>query len=49
VLHAQTHALAFYTKHGFAAEGPEFLEANIPHRVMSINLQVQAKESPRGR
>lgn len=33
-LHAQTHALAFYARHGFAAVGGEFLEAGIPHREM---------------
>lgn len=33
-LHAQTHALAFYERTGFAAEGPEFDEAGIPHRLM---------------
>jgi predicted GNAT family N-acyltransferase len=33
-LHAQTHAIAFYERHGFTAHGPEFLDANIPHREM---------------
>jgi predicted GNAT family N-acyltransferase len=33
-LHAQTHAIPFYEKHGFAAVGNEFLEAGIPHRRM---------------
>ena len=37
-LHAQTHAIGFYARHGFAAEGPEFLEADIPHRMMSLIL-----------
>ena len=34
VLHAQTHAMRFYEKLGFAAEGAEFMEAGIPHYVM---------------
>ncbi|MFZ9239158.1 MAG: GNAT family N-acetyltransferase, partial [Burkholderiaceae bacterium] len=38
VLHAQTHALAFYTKHGFQIEGDEFLEAGIPHYRMRLKL-----------
>ena len=38
VLHAQTHALAFYTNHGFQIEGDEFLEAGIPHYRMRLKL-----------
>lgn len=38
VLHAQTHALGFYTRHGFTAEGDVFEEANIPHVVMRREL-----------
>jgi predicted GNAT family N-acyltransferase len=34
VLNAQTHALAFYERHGFVAYGPEFDDAGIPHRAM---------------
>lgn len=30
-LHAQTHAVDFYARHGFEAEGEEFMEAGIPH------------------
>jgi predicted GNAT family N-acyltransferase len=37
-LHAQVHALPFYEKHGFSARGPQFLEADIPHRVMTIEF-----------
>ncbi|MER5211450.1 GNAT family N-acetyltransferase [Streptomyces sp. NPDC002838] len=33
-LHAQTHALGFYERLGYAAYGPEYLEAGIPHRAM---------------
>ncbi len=38
VLHAQVHALGFYAKHGFVAEGEEFMEAEIPHRCMRLML-----------
>jgi len=37
-LHAQRHALGFYTRFGFAAEGPEFDEAGIPHRHMILTI-----------
>ncbi|MCX5133709.1 GNAT family N-acetyltransferase [Streptomyces sp. NBC_00340] len=33
-LHAQTHALGFYERLGYAAYGPEFPDAGIPHRAM---------------
>lgn len=33
-LHAQTHASGFYRRFGFVEEGPEFMEAGIPHRTM---------------
>lgn len=33
-LGAQTHALGFYARLGFVAEGPEFPDAGIPHRMM---------------
>ncbi|MDQ8031654.1 GNAT family N-acetyltransferase [Bordetella genomosp. 1] len=35
VLHAQSHAKGFYEAHGFQAEGDEFVEAGIPHVVMT--------------
>jgi len=38
-LHSQTHALGFYAKHGFVAHGPEFMEADIPHREMELELK----------
>jgi len=38
LLSAQTHALGFYEKAGFVAEGPIYEEAGIPHRAMSLNL-----------
>jgi predicted GNAT family N-acyltransferase len=34
-LHAQTHALEFYRKRGFIAQGGEFMEAGIPHFLMT--------------
>ena len=37
-LHAQVHALGFYGKAGFVAEGPVFDDAGIPHRTMSCKL-----------
>jgi predicted GNAT family N-acyltransferase len=33
-LHAQTQAGGFYRRFGFVEEGPEFMEAGIPHRTM---------------
>lgn len=33
-LHAQVQVIPFYEKFGFAAEGDEFIEADIRHRVM---------------
>lgn len=34
LLSAQTHALAFYRRHGFIAEGEVYEEAGIPHQAM---------------
>jgi predicted GNAT family N-acyltransferase len=34
MLNAQTHALRFYERHGFAAVGDEYDDAGIPHRAM---------------
>ncbi len=33
-LESQVYAITFYEKLGFKAEGPEFLDCNIPHRIM---------------
>lgn len=33
-LHAQTQAMPFYARFGFAPVGAEFMEAGIPHRTM---------------
>jgi predicted GNAT family N-acyltransferase len=38
-LHAQTHALAFYRKHGYMPLGDEFMEAGIPHYEMRLALK----------
>jgi predicted GNAT family N-acyltransferase len=37
-LESQTHALGFYERLGFVAEGPEFMDAGIPHRGMRLHL-----------
>jgi len=36
-LNAQTHALGFYERHGFVAEGDVFMDAGIPHRRMTLS------------
>jgi predicted GNAT family N-acyltransferase len=38
VLDAQTHAIGFYARHGFVAEGEAFLDAGIEHRRMRRTL-----------
>ncbi|MDD5249473.1 MAG: GNAT family N-acetyltransferase [Rhodocyclaceae bacterium] len=37
-LHAQTAAADFYTRFGFKPEGEPFMEAGIPHIVMTLRL-----------
>jgi ElaA protein len=37
-LGAQTHAIGFYERLGFAAVGPEYQDAGIPHRDMILPL-----------
>ncbi|MFJ6213980.1 GNAT family N-acetyltransferase [Streptomyces sp. NPDC092296] len=37
-LHAQVHAIGFYQRLGYAAHGPEYLDAGIPHRTMTRPL-----------
>jgi predicted GNAT family N-acyltransferase len=37
-LESQTHAIGFYERLGFVAEGPEFMDAGIPHRLMRLVL-----------
>ena len=38
-LHSQVHALSFYTRFGFKAYGEEFMDADIPHRAMKLELK----------
>ena len=38
ILEAQTRAMPFYVRHGFAAAGDEYLEAGIPHQTMTRTL-----------
>jgi predicted GNAT family N-acyltransferase len=38
VLNAQTHALGFYQRHGFAADGEVFVDAGIDHQCMRRTL-----------
>lgn len=45
-MHAQSHAIAFYERFGFAAYGEEFFECDIAHRNMRRTLSVAA---PRAR
>lgn len=39
MLHAQIHAEAFYSRFGFERDGPEFMEAGIPHILMWRSLR----------
>jgi predicted GNAT family N-acyltransferase len=38
-LGAQTHALGFYARFGFIAEGAEYDDAGMPHRTMRLALK----------
>lgn len=38
VLHAQTHAVDFYARHGFVLHGEAFMEAGIAHRMMTLAI-----------
>jgi predicted GNAT family N-acyltransferase len=38
VLNAQVRVVPFYERLGYTVDGPEFLEAGIPHRAMSKRL-----------
>jgi predicted GNAT family N-acyltransferase len=37
-LNAQSYAIPFYAKAGFIVDGEEFMEAGIPHRLMTLEL-----------
>lgn len=39
VLNAQTYAIGFYAKSGFAVAGDEYVEAGIPHIAMARDLR----------
>lgn len=41
MLSAQTHALAFYARHGFVSEGPVYDEVGIPHQAMRRTIEPQ--------
>lgn len=47
-LHAQVQVVEFYGRLGFVAEGPEFEEAGIAHRLMRLQLPA-ARSEPRER
>ena len=38
VLSAQTHAIAFYRRHGYAVVGGEYMDCGIPHVDMTCEL-----------
>jgi predicted GNAT family N-acyltransferase len=42
-LDAQVRAIEFYRRLGFTAEGPEFMDAGIPHRHMHLALELPLK------
>ena len=37
-LHAQVSVIGFYERHGFVAEGENFMDAGIQHRTMRLSL-----------
>lgn len=39
ILEAQTYAIGFYEKLGYAAEGDVFMDCDIPHRLMRQRLE----------
>ncbi|MBT0963425.1 GNAT family N-acetyltransferase [Denitromonas iodatirespirans] len=41
-LNAQTHACAFYRRHGFVEVGAVYQEAGLPHQAMQRRLEVSA-------
>lgn len=45
-LHAQNHAIPFYAKLGFESFGEEFVECEIPHRMMRLALSPLAGRVP---
>lgn len=51
-LHSQVHAIPFYLRAGFVAEGEVYMEAGIPHQTMRLRLDAQPplerSEPPKG-
>jgi len=45
-LSSQTYAIPFYEKLGFVVHGEEYLDANIPHRDMSLMLKTAVSARP---
>ncbi|HEX5313418.1 MAG TPA: GNAT family N-acetyltransferase [Gammaproteobacteria bacterium] len=43
-LHAQTHALGFYSRYGFLPEGEIFMEAGIPHQTMAFCFETATEQ-----
>jgi predicted GNAT family N-acyltransferase len=43
MLNAQTHAMPFYARYGFAPVGAPFDEAGIPHQAMEARLPVRGR------
>lgn len=45
-LHAQSYAIPFYAKSGFRPVGPEFMECDIPHQTMVMDLPAAQPSAP---
>ncbi|MEA1890985.1 MAG: GNAT family N-acetyltransferase [Pseudomonadota bacterium] len=45
ILNAQISALTFYERFGFITEGPEFMDAGIPHRKMRLKIYKYIRHS----
>jgi predicted GNAT family N-acyltransferase len=43
-LNSQTHAIKFYQRFGFIAQGPVFMEAGIPHQRMELLIELTCKK-----
>jgi predicted GNAT family N-acyltransferase len=44
LLSAQTHAIPFYRRHGYAVVGAEYMDCGIPHVDMTCNLRTPPRE-----
>lgn len=47
-LHAQVQAMDFYGRHGFVAEGEQFMDAGIAHREMRLHLSDDPRKNIEG-